>query len=1334
MDNIKDKEKFIGESKLLGTPETKFTFKLKKGSVTEDKLAPNAVDWDKLSQRLRDLLVAIQAAIGEVVDPDTIKEMIRNVIREMIDSGDEIIDEDALADRITQAVLNSLGEKYPPFKLDDSEISNPDLIDQIAPSETVGEVVFSTTLHTFLFKVTDKSDPNYGNYYKAWEGSDDYLTNNNADPKKGVIFMVEDGSDYYYWDGHNLVPLGSKDDGGEEVEVKVDELGITLNNDSEIALKNIPHVLGNKMGTTYIWGNKIPIELNTTNTRYLTAADLSLPISGISLLNGSKLVPNGGIPIVPVTGGEMSWVHSSDIGMIQDDGSHNPTFGDTNFDIFKKIVNSRFNLILDGDYYIRNTETSIGNEAVLNRSFCIKGGTIFLHQGILIVTEGGYLNAENVTFSKIPETNKSGKVTGSVYPNIYLRPDGGMIEGVEFINCTFTSDWRYSVPFMRTIAPDMCPMGKIPYKRWSEGLLQEISYTKSITDTYDINIYAFPNDYTIIKEEQKLNPDTDKPEYDEDGEPVMIKVKKVYKADGTFIEQEDWKSYAKEIHPLFTDAPLEDADGNILFIIDSANYTDKTVGSDGVASFGYYINEQEARSDLTTNGKKYSIQVNPNIPIATKEVGIKRIRMIDCNADNTSFSFGDITCRDLFEVINCNFTKITNKAISIGSDNNKQFAGEWLQKSCCSVFENCSFSGPGGVIRGITGGSYTCGILAEGNAVHIRNCRFVDLISNYYATYECYLSVGEIIFENNYVFNVFSVPQYLVGNEDVPSYNRKEYYMPLFEWMKSKGAPKVGDREPTRIFRNNWYEIDYGVAWNACKSYMESKEQYGRTGYDPQEVFNTYAMKQTMLNFISKAVFRDVVIEGNAFIFKEGTLVSPTITGKTNYIRNLTLRNNIFNFKSYPTEYDRPLIAMRYIEDVGTKNIEITGNKFVSGTSQTIQLLGTAGTSYKDIVVQNNTFENCNYRITSGMAIIEADTVCISNNTYDCPVGIPSVISHQRVAGDDSGKLTYIHDFTNKNKPCNIKYRGDLFRLRGRNYSYVEVYDKQNYYEGAEASKILAVPTDGAVTIRTPYMNRSLAIGDDNYPVYDNTTSLIFTYIRRGVEKVKSSWIVEISYTINGKRIQRHMEILCHSKNSYSSTVVRDVNGYISGDYADKDVLFSSLSSLEDVGLRFFLENRGLHDLSAGIFALHVFTGEEGTKNDRNTDIVITVRSSTEKGKFTAGSLPDYTNLNPIKEFVPSGSEVTQQWLNTVAGNFSWMGSANPRTGPYMRPTDVGLRVHVGPDWYTWKGTWNSTNNSWKEGAGWEVDKRIVVLTQAEYEALTAKDPNTLYVIQDPQS
>jgi hypothetical protein len=54
----------------------------------------------------------------------------------------------------------------------------------------------------------------------------------------------------------------------------------------------------------------------------------------------------------------MSWVHSSDIGMVQDDGTHNTTIGTKNFEIFRKFVGSKYNLILDGEYYMHTTSQS----------------------------------------------------------------------------------------------------------------------------------------------------------------------------------------------------------------------------------------------------------------------------------------------------------------------------------------------------------------------------------------------------------------------------------------------------------------------------------------------------------------------------------------------------------------------------------------------------------------------------------------------------------------------------------------------------------------------------------------------------------------------------------------------------------------------------------------------------------------------------------------------------------------------------------------------------------------------------------------------------------------
>lgn len=1320
MDNIRDKEKFIGESKLLGNPETKFTFKLKKHSVTGDKLAPDAVGWDKLSQRLKDLLVAIQAAIGEAVDPDTIKEMIRNIIREMIDSGDEIIDEDALADRITQAVLNSLGEKYPSFKLDESEISTiDDVIDEKAPSDTQGEVVFSTTLHTFLFKVTDEDSPNYGKYYKDWEGSDDYLTNNNADPKKGVIFMVEDGSDYYYWDGHNLVPLGSKDDGGD-VEVKVDEYGITLNEDSEIALRDIPYISGgNKIGTTYVWDNKIPSEKITDHTKYLTALDITRPRDGVSLPAGSKIVPNGGIPIVPITGGEMSWVHSSDIGMIQDDGSHSQAVGAENYRIFKNLVeNTRYNLILDGDYYLYASTNGVEFNVQLNRSLYIKDGKLFLKSNFLTLNVGSYFHAENTVFERL---------ISDTYPCMYLHTEEGMIEGVEFINCKFSSNFlgknSYTVLFLDTSTIDIPPSDVVAYKRWKVDLLRSMGHSAVMLNGEGDTVYAFKSNYTIHVE------------LDEEGNEIWT----VRDRSDNVIEEKDWDSIAQEKHPNKGKALFENENGEWTFV-KSPNGKEISNGKTGYFKLISKLNINErnpAKGIDLTDGKSYDYQIDTDIR-HVDEMGIKVFRLIDCHCDETSFSIGNITCRDICEVRNCFFTNLTNCACSLGTANSSVYSNEWLYKSCCSIFDNCTFSGPNKVIKK-SKRVYTCGILAEGNASHVTNCRFVNLISNYFTTYECYLSVGELVFEGNYIFNVFSVPQNTLKNVAIEDESRKkEIYEPLYEWMKSKGAPKIGDREPVRIYRNNWFEIDYGMAWDICKDYME--EQYADTSYDPHELFDTYAMRQTMFNYVSTAVFRCIIVEGNTFMFKGGNLRGGSFSGKTNRIRNLFIKNNTFNFKSYPTRYENPLIAMRVdtynMEELGIANLEVTGNTFVSGTPQSIELITIAAAiPIESVKVQNNTFENCNYRITShdgsGRGVVSGNTAYVDNNVYNWPVGIPSVVSHQ--TSDDDANQTFIYDRTSPYSY--IKYKGDLLRIVGKNYSKVEVYDRQNYGEEASTPRLVSVPNNGYITVKTPYMNRSLYLGADGYPdfVGASTSSLIFTYsISRWVS---NTWVVEISYTINGERKHRHMEIANTSSSAYPSIVVRDVNGGLSGDYpSNKDVLFDNLSSIDDVGLKFFIEASGFLGATSGVFALFVYTGAEGTKNDRNTDIEISVRSSSEKGIFTGNKDPDYTNFTPIHEFVPSGSEVTQQWLNTVAGNFSWMGSRNPRTGPYMRPTDVGLRVHVGPDWYTWKGTWNSNNNSWNEGAGWEADKKIVVLTQAEYEALAVKDQNTLYVIQDAQS
>lgn len=1286
MDNIKDKEKFIGESKLLGTPETKFTFKLKKGSVTEDKLAPNAVDWDKLSQRLRDLLVAIQAAIGKAVDPDTIKEMIRNIIREMIDSGDEIIDEDALADRITQAVLNSLGEKYPPFKLNNSDISLiDDVIDQTAPSGTVGEVVFSTKLQTFLFKVTDEDNPNYGKYYKGWEGSDGYLINNNADPKKGVIFMVEDGSDYYYWDGHNLVPLGSKDDGGD-AEVKVDENGITLNSNDEIALKDIPYnSRTNKVGTSYVFNTELPIDEG--NTRYVIHKDI---ITGnvteeakVYLEKGSKIVPDGGISQVPVVGGEDSWVHSSDIGMIQDDGLHDTSIGTRNFNIFRALVNSKHHLILDGDYYLYTRGSGVASSIDLTRRLNICGGKLFLADAFLNLCKGGYLHAENVIFEKVP--------TAAGMSVFVISPDGGMVDGIEFINCQLLGNSTlYNVKILTQNVADYCPSGMTLYERWSKEALRSIGYTVIMINTDYTWIYAFDSSYRIVFRQV----------IDSKGNASTVVV--LVDSESRVVEEQDWRQRSKEAHRLGTNMLFENPDGDTLFIKSDKTSTDKTGGYEGYYKLASAATEEEISA---SDGKRYAYQ-EASLPVAD-ELGIKVFRMIDCYSTGR-FELLDMTVRDKFEVINCRFDIAKYQVFNLGSTNTKLAAEEWLKRSCCLVFKGCEFNGPA-EFTDKTENMYTCAVVAEGNAIHMDHCRLINLRSNRWANYDCYLSMGEVIFENNYIYNLFSMPR------DATAEGYSRYRLAYAEMMKSKYATMIGDRKPKKIYRNNIYEFNYDEAWKGCKNYMEST--YNREGEDPQTIFDN-CLRLSMFSFVNSEVIDKVVIEGNIFKYKECFIKQALVSGRTSYIKDLQLRNNIFDFKSYETNWKNPLVSMKYKGGLTDVSVDISGNTFISKEPQKISMLTTSDMKYKELRVQNNNFINCSPGITCGMDTgrfkLNAENVYINNNRYDCVNGLPSVLT----------STSYTQDVTDPSNNAKVMFMGDHFRLRGSQYGSVEVYDRQNVGELAEYAKIVDVQLNGYTIVKTPYMYRTLTLKENRLPKYDDTKSLIFTH--SGFVP-SSSWDVDISYMYNGRRLHRHMEIHARGLPSYRSVVVRDVNGYLYGDYGNgKTVVLGPLSSIDDIGLGFFFEFYGWSTPNySGCFNLHVYTtaASSGTKNDLGTDIIIAVSSADERGKFPSNKAPDLTNFTPLRYFIGENAVVSQEWLTTMSGRFAYGSSSGGFIrGNYITDKDAGLRVYVDGRGYTCDGT------------QWIPDKVIVSITQAAYDALETKDANTLYVIQDTQS
>ena len=138
---------------------------------------------------------------------------------------------------------------------------------------------------------------------------------------------------------------------------------------SEIAMADNAKTSSNTVGTALLTNGVMPT--STESTRYVLYKDVNYgnatSSKSISLSPGSKLVPNGGLPKVvdeqgnylspmPVEGGELSWVHSTDIGMIQDGalpkGMTRAQVGEHNANVLRIVAASRWNLILDGTYYV----------------------------------------------------------------------------------------------------------------------------------------------------------------------------------------------------------------------------------------------------------------------------------------------------------------------------------------------------------------------------------------------------------------------------------------------------------------------------------------------------------------------------------------------------------------------------------------------------------------------------------------------------------------------------------------------------------------------------------------------------------------------------------------------------------------------------------------------------------------------------------------------------------------------------------------------------------------------------------------------------------------------
>jgi len=179
-----------------------------------------------------------------------------------------------------------------------------------------------------------------------------------------------------------------------------------------------------------------------------------------------------------------------------------------------------------------------------------------------------------------------------------LNPTDGLINNVEFLNCNFVGNKKTNVRFIGQRTLDVAPSDMEVYKKWSEDTLSALGYSAIILNTSGDTIYAFNSPYSVQTIE-KTDPDTQE----------VTTSKVLVDGNNKEVAESTWENIAKELHPFRADMPVENTDGNIIFVVTGT--TSKAKGDYSEicnGKYGYYILTSEASQEELgkTDGKKYS--------------------------------------------------------------------------------------------------------------------------------------------------------------------------------------------------------------------------------------------------------------------------------------------------------------------------------------------------------------------------------------------------------------------------------------------------------------------------------------------------------------------------------------------------------------------------------------------------------------------------------------------------------------------------------------------------------------------------------------------------------
>ena len=1075
-----------------------------------------------------------------------------------------------------------------------------------------------------------------------------------------------------------------------------------------IRLADVKKIDSNSMGTTHVTSASMPAGSGAeVSMRYKLYKDVTAgntDAETITLAPGSKLEHAGGVPgktdngqgtQLSVEGGELSWVHSSDIGMIQDGqlptGMTRAQVGAHNADVLRMVASSRWNLILDGMYYVdlgiktgATRDILLNNAVVLRRPLRIKGGGLTAARYLFCVEAGGGIVMEDVVLDNLEN-----------YPMIYVDPWGGLVECVEMYRCSMKTsaaptggrDHAYVARFIGGTGKDVGHVDTVN-ERMPDGIPRGFNKTNMIkfygladntgidsrygftaaTRTDPHMLYVYPAGQPCPSGPSKTAAFC----YYEWGAQLYVP-----HTDGEMVFRQNAGGSAKHMGMVGDFIPATEKDeGDVLY---------EENGS--TVYFTAVLTRDDLQDGVLVRGCNPPVEHN----------GVRRFIMDDCTvmSHQVAVEMGSMEVTEVFRIRGNLFYEVCTLALNIGTNNDSNTSDDWAARSCPLVVTGNTFRGIGKVQEAFST-PYAGALLYEGDTVFF-NDNLIENIITTTNTYDCYLSCNKLEYRRNVVRNVllFQMSTKLFG------YMKAKGVRVGWNYDAEYGADKTSHpRKLSRLYEGNRYEANLKDVRELCKEHMEKNRDtlmpaYKGVAWDgvPQEakdeVLREKVLRTMFDNVVSPWAFDTFTVRDNVVDMPDCVLMGTAVSGGYALVRRWVFSGNELKLRCYENTpkrgrqstavngYELYLFSIEATSE-GTE-VEIVGNRFESKGREIMNLLCLAGAlTLRSLRVEDNEFVDCGYRISQRLraqvagatpshdGVIQAERLCLRNN--------------REAAGLDEG-------FTGKysvQRMFGTWYLPVQFRGHGGTDDVVEFWDSQRRGVSAPTAKMLLLPVGaGGMTVRSTHWCRPMDVENawlpqtgGPYEYSDKSLSLLYTFATMGREGgvggiVPKGYCVAVRYCVKGQWKERKLEMRCSENpagRAAGSTATelgvsaRGTDGRRichKADVAAERAAYTRYGTvsarntrvdwLDDLGLGFLLLCRAVMDTdltlinyNTPMLRLALYTGADGTKNDPGTEITVTV-TDIDPAADLAGE--DGTKVlgatSPFESFVPKGSTLT---------------------------------------------------------------------------------------------